>query len=95
MLERRSSFGVVGDEVIGAAAYWDEYLFASLQQDRRQAWASPLQISASDANCGPLGLNFRIDAPRDQFADIVALVAKPRPMGGFELVVVTNQRLGF
>jgi len=94
-IERRSSFGMAGDEVVGAAAYWDEYLFASLDHDRRQAWASPISIGAGDADCGPLGLSFRFDAPRDQTADIVALVAKPRPAGGFELVVVTNQRLGF
>lgn len=94
-IERRSSFGMVGDEVVGAAAYWDEYLFATIDRDRRQAWASPISIAAGDADCGPLGLSFRFDAPRDQTSDIVALVAKPRRTGGFELVVVTNQRLGF
>ncbi|MCC6990458.1 MAG: hypothetical protein IT181_15735 [Acidobacteria bacterium] len=94
-IERRSSFGMVGDEVVGAAAYWDEYLFATIDRDRRQAWASPISIGAGDADCGPLGLGFRFDAPRDQTSDIVALVAKPSPTGGFELVVVTNQRLGF
>jgi len=94
-IERRSSFGVAGDEVVGAAAYWDEYLFASLDHDRRQAWASPISISANDAGCGALGLGFRFDAPRDQLADIVALLARPVPGGGFELVVVSNQRIGF
>ena len=94
-IERRSSFGMAGDEVVGAAAYWDEYLFASLDHDRRQAWASPIRLSANDASCGALGLGFRFDAPRDQLADIVALLARPLPGGGFELVVVTNQRLGF
>ncbi|MBL8138887.1 MAG: hypothetical protein JNL48_19855 [Acidobacteria bacterium] len=94
-IERRSSFGMAGDEVVGAAAYWDEYLFASLDHDRRQAWASPIRLSANDAGCGALGLGFRFDAPRDQLADIVALLARPLPGGGFEMVVVTNQRLGF
>lgn len=94
-IERRSSFGVVGDEVVGAAAYWDEYLFASLEHDRRQAWATPISLGDGDGGCGPLGLSFRFDAPRDQVSDIVALVAKPRPGGGYELLVVTNQRLGF
>jgi len=94
-IERRSSFGVAGDEVVGAAAYWDEYLFASLDHDRRQAWASPVRLGANDADCGPLGLGFRFDAPRDQLADIVALLARPLPTGGFELVVVSNQRIGF
>ena len=92
---RRSSFGVVGDEVVGAAAYWDEYLFASIEHERRQAWATPISLGDGDGGCGPLGLSFRFDAPRDQVSDIVALVAKPRPGGGFELLVVTNQRLGF
>ena len=94
-LERRSSFGMAGDEVIGAAAYWDEYLFASLDHDRRQALASPISLGAADADCGPLGFGFRFDAPRDQTSDIVALLARPTPTGGFELVVVTNQRIGF
>ncbi len=94
-IERRASFGMVGDEVVGAAAYWDEYLFATIDRERRQAWASPISLGAGDADCGPLGLSFRFDAPRDQTSDIVALVAKPSPAGGFELVVVTNQRLGF
>ncbi len=94
-LERQSSFGMAGDEVIGAAAYWDEYLFASLDHDRRQAWASPISLGANDADCGALGLGFRFDAPRDQTSDIVALLAKPKPTGGFELLVVTNQRIGF
>ena len=94
-IERRSSFGMAGDEVVGAAAYWDEYLFASLDHDRRQAWASPIRLSANDASCGALGLGFRFDAPRDQLADIVALLARPLPGGGFELVVVSNQRIGF
>jgi hypothetical protein len=94
-IERRSSFGMAGDEVVGAAAYWDEYLFASLDHDRRQAWASPIRVSANDAGCGGLGLAFRFDAPRDQLADIVGLLARPVPGGGFELVVVTNQRIGF
>jgi len=94
-IERRSTFGVVGDDVVGAVAYWDDYLFASLDHDRRQAWATPIRVATGDAGCGPLGLSFRFDAPGDQMSDIVALVAKPHPTGGFELVVVTNQRLGF
>ncbi len=94
-VERRSSFGMVGDEVVGAAAWWDEYLFATIERPRRQAWASPVRVGAGDADCGPLGFGFRFDAPRDQSYDVVALVAKPVPSGGFELLVVTNQRLGF
>lgn len=94
-IERRTSFGMVGDEVVGAAAWWDEYLFATIERPRRQAWASPLRVGAGDADCGPLGLGFRFDAPRDQTYDVVALLAKPVSTGGFELVVVTNQRIGF
>jgi len=94
-IERRTSFGMVGDEVVGAAAWWDEYLFATIERPRRQAWASPLRVGAGDADCGPLGLGFRFDAPRDQTYDVVALLARPVSTGGFELVVVTNQRIGF
>lgn len=94
-IERETSFGIVGDVVVGAAAWWDEYVFATVERDRRQAWATPVRVGAGDADCGPLGLGFRFDAPRDQTYDVVALVAKPLPAGGFELVVVTNQRIGF
>lgn len=94
-IARRTSFGMVGDEVVGAAAWWDEYLFATIARPRRQAWASPLRVAAGDADCGPLGLGFRFDAPRDQTHDVVALLARPVPTNGFELVVVTNQRIGF
>ncbi len=94
-IERRTNFGMVGDEVVGAAAWWDEYLFATAERPRRQAWATPLRLGAGDADCGALGLGFRFDAPRDQTYDVVALVAKPVPGGSFELVVVTNRYLGF
>ena len=50
--------------------------------------------AAGGAFCVCLG-GFRFDAPRDQLADIVALLARPVPSGGFELVVVSNQRIGF
>lgn len=94
-IERRATFGRVGDVVVGAAAYWDEYLFVSRQAERRQAWATPLRVSRDDAECGALGFGFRFDAPRDQTYDVVALLARPVPSGGFEMLVVTNQRLGF
>jgi len=94
-VERRSSFGMVGGEVLGAAAYWDEYLIASRDRDRQQAWATPVRLGKNDADCGPLGLGFRFDAPRDQAWDVVALVAKPVPSGDYELIVVTHQRFGF
>jgi hypothetical protein len=94
-IERVSSFGMVGDEVVGAAAWWDEFLFATAERPRHQAWATPVRVGPGDADCGPLGLGFRFDAPRDQIYDVVALLARPVTSGGFELVVVTNQRLGF
>lgn len=94
-LERRSTFGMVGDVVVAAAAYWDEYLFVSREAERRQAWATPLQVSKDDAECGALGFGFRFDAPRDETYDVVALLARPALGGGFEMLVVTNQRLGF
>lgn len=94
-IERRNTFGIVGDIVVGAAAYWDEYLFVSQDAERRQAWASPVTLDKNDADCGALGLGFRFDAPRDQLSDIVALLAKPRLSGDYEMIVVTNQRIGF
>jgi hypothetical protein len=81
-IERRSSFGIFGDVVIGAAAYWDEVLVASVKAERRQAWASPVRLGARDLDCGPLGFAFRFDAPGEQVWSITALVAKPAATAG-------------
>ncbi|MGE0814726.1 MAG: hypothetical protein AB7O28_04515 [Vicinamibacterales bacterium] len=94
-LDRRSSFGIVGQQIAGAAAYWDEYLFASAAVERHQAWASPIQVDARDAECGPLGLTFRFSAPRDMAWPVVGLLAKPAiNRKDYELVVVTDQGVG-
>jgi hypothetical protein len=73
---------VPGDVVIGAAAYWDEVLVASVKAERRQAWASPARLGARDADCGPLGFAFRFDAPVDESRSITGLVAKPASTAG-------------
>lgn len=91
-IERRASFGVLGDVVLGAAGYWDEVLVASTTGERRQAWASPVRLGARDVDCGPLGLGFRFDAPRDQVWSITGLVARPLPTDGdYEVLVVSDQ----
>ncbi|MEZ5289595.1 MAG: hypothetical protein R2745_00790 [Vicinamibacterales bacterium] len=94
-LDRRSSFGTVGKQIAGAAAFWDEYLFASAAVDRHQAWASPIQVDERDADCGPLGLTFRFSAPKDMAWPVIGLLAKPAVnRKDYELVVVTDQGIG-
>lgn len=91
-IARRASFGILGDVVIGAVAYWDEVLVASVAGTRRQAWASPVRLGARDVDCGPLGLGFRFDAPRDQVWSITGLVVRPVAAGGdYEVLVVSDQ----
>jgi hypothetical protein len=91
-IERRASFGLLGDVVVGAAGYWDEVLVASTTGARRQAWASPVRLGARDVDCGPLGLGFRFDAPRDQVWSITRLVARPLSAeGDYEILVVSDQ----
>jgi hypothetical protein len=92
-IERRSSFGILGDVVLGAAAYWDEVLTASIRADRRQAWASPVRLSARDVDCGPLGFGFRFDAPNDEAWSITGLVAKPASAGAYDLYVLSDQNM--
>ncbi len=95
-IERRASFGILGDVVLGAAGYWDEVLVASVKADRRQAWASPVRLGARDVDCGPLGFTFRFDAPGDQTWSITGLVAKPAAIGGdYELFVLSDQNMNF
>jgi hypothetical protein len=94
-IERHTSFGLFGAGVIaGAAAFWNDYLTAWTPRDRRQIWASPIQLSNLEASCAGLELKLRLDGMDDQAHDIVALLGKPRTTGGHELVVVTEQRLG-
>jgi hypothetical protein len=95
-IERRASFGVLGDVVLGAVAYWDEVLAASIKADRRQAWASPVKLPARDVDCGPLGFSFQLNAPKDQSWSITGLVAKPSSTAGdYDLYVLTDQNMNF
>jgi hypothetical protein len=95
-IERRASFGLLGDVVLGAAAYWGEVLTASIRADRRQAWASPVRLAARDVDCGPLGFSFKFDAPTDQTWSVTGLVAKPSSIGGdYDLYVVSDQNMNF
>ena len=93
-IERRGSFGVLGDVLLGATAYWDEVLTASVKADRRQAWASPVRLAARDVDCGPLGFGFQFDAPKDQSWSVTGLVAKPSSSAGdYELYLLTDQNM--
>ena len=94
-IERHSSFGLFGKGVLaGAGLFWHDYLTAWVPTDRRQNWASPIQLSALEASCAGIELKLRFDGMNDQAWNIVALLAKPREPGGYELVVVTEQRFG-
>jgi hypothetical protein len=95
-IERHTSFGLFGKGVLaGAGLFWNDYLTAWVPTDRRQNWASPIQLSALEASCVGIELKLRFDGMNDQAWDIVALLAKPRDPAGYELVVVTEQRFGF
>ena len=95
-IERHTSFGIFGSgTVLGTGVFWNDYLTAWTPAGRRQIWASPIQLSGLEANCVGFEFKLRIDGMNDQAHDIVALLAKPRTTGGYELVVVTEQRLGF
>ncbi len=94
-IERRSSFGIVAETFLGAGQYWDEYLFASADHERRQTWASPLRLGANDVSCGPLPFGFLFDAPKDLAWSIIGLVARPAATGqGAELLYITDQTIG-
>jgi hypothetical protein len=95
-LGRSSSFGTFGSGApLGAAPFWDRYyVFAWMPADRRTTWASPVRLSANEATCIGLEWKLRADAPRDSAWDIVGLVARKLPTEGYELVYLTDQRLG-
>jgi len=95
-LDRTSSFGTFGGGIpLGAAPFWDEYyVYAWSPADRRTTWATPMRLSANEATCLALPFKLRVDAPRDQASDIVGLIARKVPMMGWELVYLTDQRIG-
>ncbi|MEP7118539.1 MAG: hypothetical protein ABI880_13200 [Acidobacteriota bacterium] len=95
-IERHTSFGLFGKGVLaGAGQFWNDYLTAWVPNDRRQNWATPIRLSPLEASCAGLELKLRFDGMNDQASNIVALIGKPSQPDGFELVVVTEQRLGF
>lgn len=95
-IERHTSFGLFGKGALAAAGlFWNDYVTAWVPTDRRQNWASPIQLSALEASCAGIEFKLRFDGMNDQAWNIVALLAKPREPGGYELVVVTEQRFGF
>ncbi len=95
-LERASSFGIFGSGLpLGAAPFWDEYyVYAWSPAERRQTWASPIRLSADEAGCASLSFTLRFDAPRDQAFDVVGLVARKVSQTSYELVYLTDQKIG-
>ncbi len=91
----RSLFGMIGGGVpVGAASFWDAYAFAWTPAARRQIWASPVRLSEREAQCAGLEWTLSWRSGRDERSTVVALVGRPVTTGGFELVVVTEDRLG-
>lgn len=95
-LERSSSWGMIGSGVpVAAMNYWNDFLVAYRPAERRQMWASPIRLSAMEANCAGLAFKLRLDGGREQRSTIVAVVARSRPgTSDMELVVVLDERIG-
>jgi len=93
-IERRTTFGIFGDVFAGAAAFWNDYVSASTDQDRRQVWATPTRLSAGEANCARIEFALRLDGLDEHTFDIVGLVARPMQPDGYELLTLTQHRLG-
>ncbi|MGD9906234.1 MAG: hypothetical protein AB7U83_22405 [Vicinamibacterales bacterium] len=95
-IERQSSFGTLGrGPLLGAGVFWNDYLTAWRPVDRVQVWGSPVSLSTFEANCAGLALKMRLDGHDEDTHDIVALLARPGQPDGYQLLVVTEQRLGF
>ena len=95
-LEKTTSFGTFGSGVpFGAAPFWDDsYVYAWAPAERRQTWASPIRLSVDEASCVGLQFKLRVDAPSDHAWTIVGLAARKLPTNAFELVYITDQRIG-
>jgi hypothetical protein len=95
-LVRTSSWGMVGEgRLLFAGVYWNDFLFILQPEDRSQIWASPLRLSANEANCIGLSLKLRFDGQREQRSTITSALA--RPIAGsedVELIVTVADRLG-
>lgn len=90
----RSTFGMIGRAIpIAAVPFWDQFAFAWTPAERRQIWASPIRLSEADSQCGGLETRMRWKAPDEQRSTIVSLIARKLSTGGYELVVVTADRL--
>jgi hypothetical protein len=75
--------------------FWDEYLFVWRPADRRRTWASPARLSDIEASCAGLAFRLGVDGDDEQHSTIVAAVARPVETGGYELIVVLDERIGF
>jgi hypothetical protein len=95
-LVRATSWGMVGaGEPVFGAAYWNDLLFVFHPAERRQSWATPIRLSAMEAQCGGLAMKLRIDGQREQRSTIVGAATRPvQGTDGFELVLLLDERLG-
>jgi hypothetical protein len=95
-LARSSSWGAAGSgEPVFTSVFWDEYLFVWRPADRRRTWASPARLSDIEASCAGLAFRLGVDGDDEQHSTIVAAVARPVETGGYELIVVLDERIGF
>lgn len=96
-LERSSSWGAAGSgQPVATTTFWNDYLFVWRPADRRRTWASPTRLSSYEANCAGLSLKLRLDGDDEQRSTIVAAVARPvETGGGYELIIVLDERIGF
>jgi len=95
-LVRSSSWGLVASgRPLAAMTYWNDFLFAYRPEERRQMWASPIRLSAMEANCAGLSFKLRVDGGREQRSTIVGAVARPlQGTSDVELVVILDERIG-
>ena len=94
-LVRATSWGMVGaGEPVFGAAYWHDFLFIFRQAERRQSWATPIRLTAFEAQCGGLAMKLRIDGQREERSTIVGAAARPvQGTDGIELILLLDERL--
>lgn len=93
-LVRATSWGMVGaGEPVFGAAYWNDFLFIFRPAERRQSWATPIRLTAFEAQCGGLAMKLRIEGQREERSTIVGAAARPvQGTDGFELILLLDER---
>jgi len=94
---RSSSWGGAGaGEPVATSLFWNDFLFVWRPADRRRTWATPTRLADFDASCAGLSLKLRFDGDDQQRSTIVGVVARPLEAGGgYEMIVVLDERFGF